>query len=164
MPQLDPTWFASQLFWLAVSFTVLYFILSRLILPPLQEVIARREQTQGQDIETAQALKFQADHAKQEYEATMAASREKAQGLLAEAVATQKAKAEAAGREMDAQIAKKLDEASKKIAVKKQELTQSLVPTAVELAGMVVEKLTQQKPAQARIEALVAGLSKQHKG
>ena len=50
MPQLDPTWFASQLFWLAITFVTLYVVLSRFVLPPLLEIIARRAQTAQDDM------------------------------------------------------------------------------------------------------------------
>ena len=164
MPQLDPTWFASQLFWLAITFVTLYVLLSRFILPPLQDVIARRAQTQSGDVETAQSLKSEAEAARQEYERTMAQAREKAQALLTDATLASKAKAEQASRDLDAQVARKLAEATQRITAKKQELMNALTPTAVELAGMVVERLTENKVAQERLTTAVSDVSKQRKG
>ena len=63
MPQLDPTWFASQLFWLAVTFVMIYVILAKMALPPLMEIIERRKQTVEGDISQAQTLKSQAEQA-----------------------------------------------------------------------------------------------------
>lgn len=164
MPQLDPTWFASQLFWLAVTFVTLYVLLARFILPPLQDIIARRAQVQSGDIEAAQNFKQEAEEARLEYERTMAQAREKAQTLLTEAALASKAKAEQASRDLDAQVARKLAEATQRITAKKQELMNALTPTAAELAGMIIERLTQTKVAQDRLSLVVGEIAKQRKG
>lgn len=160
MPQLDPTWFASQLFWLAVTFTVLYFVLSKLVLPPLQDVMARRQSTVAGDIAQAQSLKTQADQAKVEYERTLAEARSRAQATVASTLAEHKAKAEADSRNMDRQIEQRLTDASRKIAQQKQELLDALTPTAAELTSLIVEKLTQQKPSGDQVSRTLNELSK----
>ena len=43
-PPFDPTYFASQLFWLAISFIVLYVLLSRFVLPRIGGAIEERPQ------------------------------------------------------------------------------------------------------------------------
>ena len=42
MPQFNPAWFASQVFWLAIVFIALYYVLSRVLLPRLAETIDQR--------------------------------------------------------------------------------------------------------------------------
>ena len=143
MPQLDPTWFASQLFWLAITFITLYILMARFVLPPLQEVIARRLQTKEQDVAAAEAMKLEAQAAKADYERALSESRQKAQGLIAEVALASKAKAEQASRDLDAQVAKKLADATQKIAAKKQELIQALSPATGELASLIADRLTQ---------------------
>ena len=48
-PAFDPTWFASQLFWLAIFFTGLYFALSRFILPKLSDTLEKRSELIGRE-------------------------------------------------------------------------------------------------------------------
>jgi F-type H+-transporting ATPase subunit b len=91
MPQLDPTWFASQIFWLVVSFVTLYVVLSRFVLPPLVDVVARRKQTMEGDINQAQRLKSDAEIAKTDYERMAAEARNTAQQQITEALAANKA-------------------------------------------------------------------------
>ena len=43
MPQLEITTFPSQIFWLVVSFLMLYLIMSRIIIPRISFVIKKRE-------------------------------------------------------------------------------------------------------------------------
>ena len=78
MPQLDPTWFASQVFWLVLTFAALYFVVSRMALPQLQDIVARRKQTVASDLERAQNLQAQAEKARQDYERTLADARSRA--------------------------------------------------------------------------------------
>lgn len=42
MPQLDVSTFASQIFWLVFGFFVFYIVCTKLILPPLEEVLCDR--------------------------------------------------------------------------------------------------------------------------
>ncbi len=155
MPQLDPTWFVSQLFWLLVAFVALYVMLSRFALPPLMEIMARRQQTVTSDLDRAQQMTGAADRARQDYERALAEARSGAQKFLNDAAAMHKTKAEEAGKAMDNQVTGILSEAEKKIAAKKAALVKELTPASVELAGMIVEKLTKQPLANDRIQSIV---------
>ncbi len=152
MPQLDPTWFASQLFWLAVCFTTLYLLLSRVILPPLQGVIASRKGAIESDLVVAQDLKSQAELAKQSYESTLVKSREAAQSIIGEADSAAKKRAEEAKRSLETQISIQLANATAAIDAKKQELLKELLPSSVELSSLIVEKLTEQKPTAEQLK------------
>lgn len=160
MPQLDPTWFASQLFWLAITFVGLYFVLSRLVLPPLQDIIARRQQAVAGDIEQAQNLKAQAEAARLEYERMMLEARERAQAVITDAVAQGKAAAEQASRNLERDIEKKLSEATQKIEATKQQLIDGLSASTAELTEMIVTKLTQTEPNKDKVKAVLGALSK----
>ncbi len=164
MPQLDPTWFVSQLFWLLAAFVTLYVVLSRVALPPLLEMLERRRQTVESDVQTAQSCKTQAEQAKEQYERALADARSRAQQVQADAMAEYKTQSEKLSRDMDAQTAAKLQEAGKRIRAKKQELLDSLTPTSAELAAMIVEKLTKQTPSSERLKAIVSDLAKTRNG
>lgn len=158
MPQLDPTWFASQIFWLAICFVSLYFMLSRLVLPPLLDIMAKRTQTLASDVESAQRFKTEAEQARQDYEKALAEARNNAQELMNKAVADQKAKAEVKGKELEKQIEQKLASASSQIAAKKASMMSELAPTAIELTSMIVEKLTQSKPSAEQVNKVLTEL------
>jgi len=57
MPQLDPTYWASQAFWLILLFTFLYLALSRTFIPKIKECIDDRENKIKDDLDEAQKLK-----------------------------------------------------------------------------------------------------------
>lgn len=147
MPQLDPTWFASQIFWLAITFLTLFFILSRIILPPLMGIMTQRRETVEGDLMTAQTMKAQAEEAKELYERTLAEARARSQQLLNDAMQEQKARGEQASKELETQVSKKLSDAEARIQAKKNELMAALTPAASELAQLIVTKLVENAPA-----------------
>ena len=57
MPQLDPTYWASQAFWLILIFTLLYLALSNLFIPKIKDNIDNRENKIKDDLDEAQKLK-----------------------------------------------------------------------------------------------------------
>lgn len=152
MPQLDPTWFASQLFWLFVCFTTLYLVLSRVILPPLQQVLSTRKETIENDLNVAQELKAQAEQAKQSYESTLVKSRAEAQKILSDAEDVSKSRSDEAKKALETQISIQLANATAAINAKKQELLKELMPSGAELSKLIVEKLTDQVPSPEQIK------------
>ena len=61
MPQLDFTTFIPQLFWLFISLSVLYLMLSRIALPRISDVIEERKDTITDDLDEAKALSLEAE-------------------------------------------------------------------------------------------------------
>jgi F-type H+-transporting ATPase subunit b len=121
-------------------------LLSRLVLPPLQGVIASRKNTIDGDINMAQELKSSAQQAKISYEATLVQSRDSARALIAESEVASKTRSEEAIKSLDAQVAVQSANASAAISVKKQEFLNELMPATIEFSAMIVEKLTKHSP------------------
>jgi F-type H+-transporting ATPase subunit b len=144
VPQLDPTWFASQLFWLVICFTVLYLLLSRLVLPPLMGVISSRQGAIDADLVAAQEFKTQAEAAKQGYEKTLAEARLSAQSLMIEAETTSKEQFQQAVKALDVQVTTQLTNASKNLSAKKQEMLAAIAPQISDFSSLIVEKITLQ--------------------
>ena len=61
MPQLDFTTFIPQLFWLFLCLTVLYFVLSKIALPRISDVIEERNDTITDDLDEAKSLSLEAE-------------------------------------------------------------------------------------------------------
>lgn len=83
LPQLDVETFPSQLFWLALSVLVLYFLLSRLVLPRISEILTTREQTIAGELDRAQAFHDRAQKLREEAEQQRAQTRAEAQKIAA---------------------------------------------------------------------------------
>lgn len=116
MPQLDPATFLPQLFWLAVSFGVLYLILSRVALPRVGEILqARRERIEA-DLSRAEALREEAEAVLAEHERAMVAARAEARTILAAAAAKAASEVELMYSALDARLEAEAEQAGKRIA------------------------------------------------
>jgi F-type H+-transporting ATPase subunit b len=60
LPQFDPTWFPSQLFWLVVTFVVLYTVMTTTVLPALTKTVEGRRTKIETDLKAAETLSAQA--------------------------------------------------------------------------------------------------------
>jgi len=161
MPQLDPTSFPSQLFWLMVSFVALYVLLARFLLPTVQSVIAQRAQTIEGDVEKAESLKSDAARASEQYEESLEQARAKAQAMFLAAQAEISARSAKHQAELDATLEKKLAEADASIKGAKQAVAGKLAPVAGELASLIVELLVHKKPSPQDIGAVISDLAKE---
>src|ERR1700722_3670026 len=73
--------YLSQLIWLAVTFVLLYALMSRIALPRIGSIIAARSKRIADDIAAAQAFKQRSDAAHAAYEKALADARTRAQSI-----------------------------------------------------------------------------------
>src|SRR5262245_59976427 len=83
-PPFDPATFASQLFWLALTFIVLYLLMSRVALPRIGSILKQRRNKIEGDLGEAQRLKGESDVAIAAHEKALADARGRAQALANE--------------------------------------------------------------------------------
>ena len=67
MPQLNPEFFVSQLFWLVVTFSFLLVFLWRISLPRIGSVLEKREKKINDDIATTKELHKEAESILKKY-------------------------------------------------------------------------------------------------
>lgn len=142
MPQLDPTWFASQLFWLLVSFVLLYLLISRVMLPPMLSMMSARKETIDGDINDSHLLTQEAEKAKEIYELALAEARMNSRKLIDDAMADHQAKADQSYADLQDKISVKLSEAEKMIAQKREAMLSELSASNVQMAELITKKLT----------------------
>lgn len=155
MPQLDATTFPAQLFWLAVTFIVLYGLMRWLALPRVEQVITSRRTHLDGDLTRAADLKAEAEAALATYQKTLAEARAAAQATLRET--TEKLAAEAAERQrqLAATLAEQIEAAERRIAATKGEALAQVRGIATEVGGAVVQKLTGAPADAAKLAAAV---------
>lgn len=141
LPQLDPSTYPQQLVWLAISFGVLYWLLSRRLLPRVSEVLEERQQRISADLDRAQALRDESQAAMATYERTMAEAREGAQRVLADAQAENARVAAEQQAAFLAQSAQRVKAAEERIAAAKAEAMARVRDVAAEIAVEAVAKV-----------------------
>ena len=82
LPQLDPAWFASQIFWLLITFSIMYGIFSKKILPELSTTLENRREHIQNDLDTAEDLKEKAEAAHQRYEELMGGAYQESRDIV----------------------------------------------------------------------------------
>ena len=141
-PPFDTASFPSQLFWLAVTFAVLFTVLWKVSGPRIRDAIALRRGAINGAIAAANKAREEADAAAAAYDQALVSARRKAQALAEET--RQKINAEVAGEKAraEAQAATVLAEADARIAATRATARTHVAGTAREAAIAIVARLT----------------------
>ncbi len=115
LPQLNTDDFAPQLVWLALTFGVLYWIMSRVALPRIAQVIEKRRDQIAKDIDAAKDFKHQSLAAESAYKADLAQAKAKAHAIAQETRDELNAKTDAKRAEVDARISAQLVDSENRI-------------------------------------------------
>ncbi len=160
MPQLDFSTFPNQMFWLMVTLVVIYFILSRVVLPRVDSVLSERQGTITNDISAAEELKLKAQEAEEAYSKALADARTEAQKIAAEAKAEIQSDLDIAISKADAEIAARSAEAEKAIA----EIRKGAVASVKEVAGDTAKEIVALMGVKADAKTITAAVSTRMKG
>ena len=157
MPQLDPAGFLPQLFWLAVTFLVLYLLMKRFAVPQVGRAIDARRQLLDSDLGRAGALKAEAETLLAGYERALATARADAQARLRETAERMAAEAAERQRGLAATLAEQVAVAERRIAAARDDALGDIRGIAVDVGRNVVEKLTGSAPNAGEMAAAVEG-------
>ncbi len=161
MPQLDFTTFPNQIFWLVVTFTILYFIIARIFLPRIGGVLEDRHNAIASDIDQAAELKQKAEEAEAAYNTALAEARAEAHRIAEEAKDAIKKDVEAAIAKAEAEIAAKSAESEGRIKEIRVNALKSIEEVANDVAADVVSTIM---PSVSDADALKAAIAARLKG
>jgi len=140
MPQLNFNDFAPQLVWLAISFTLLYFLMSRVALPGIGAVLDERKGRVASDLSEAARLRDATETAMAGYEQALASAKARAQGIARtsrEEMAADIAKRRA---EVDTQINARMADAEQRITTLKDAAVGHIAEIAADTADALVAR------------------------
>ena len=156
MPQLDISTWPPQLFWLAVTFFALYFVISRVAIPRTGGVLALRKSTIDGDLAKAKNLKDETENAVRSYESALADAKSKAQAIAIENRNKLNVEIEAERAKLDAALGAKIATAEKKVAASRDKALEDISAMAADIARDIVEQLTGSKITKAVATAAVS--------
>ena len=81
MPQFDATFFQSQVFWTIASFTLLFVLLNKWVLPLITQILDKRRQFIAQQLLDAEQIRAEAESVRAAYEKEMSGLAERAATL-----------------------------------------------------------------------------------
>lgn len=141
-PPLDPANITPLLFWFALSFAALYFMMSRFALPRIRDVIEERADRIKRDLDAAERLKGETEKALAAYEKALADARANASGIARQTRDKLAAETDAEKNKVDGSLSAKLADAEKSIAATKTKALASVSEIAADTAGEIVRRLS----------------------
>jgi F-type H+-transporting ATPase subunit b len=158
LPQFDPQWWPSQIFWLAVCFFFLYAVLSAFVLPAIGGTLETRRQKVEGDLANAEQLKNQAEAARKSYETGLDNARAEAVAIIATAHQSIKTKAESQATAFRDSMELQMDALSKRLDKAKAGAMNDMNSIAADIAREAALKIVgisfDAKKAQTVVEAL----------
>ncbi len=155
-PPFDATTFASQLLWLAITFGVLYYLMTKMVVPRIAGIIEDRRDRIASDLDNADRLKSESEDAMAGYEQALATARAKAFTIAEAARDEARSAAEAQRHAVEAELAKKLAGAEARIAEIKSSALAEVGAIAGEATAALVKTLIDADIAQGDVGTAVA--------
>ena len=143
MPQIDQIGeiFASQLFWLTITFAALFLVVGLGMVPKIQGTVEARDAAIAADLATAASARETADRLEAEHRAALDKSRAEAARVAAEAKAAAAQATEARVKTADAEAAIRIEQASQRIAEARVSAQSEIESVAAEAAAAMVGRV-----------------------
>ena len=160
MPQLDPEFWISQIFWLTITFGILFLTLSKLILPKISANIESRKLQISDNIEAADRQRKESEIKLKEYDEIISKSKIEAKNLFNQA-RDKALKDISIKREfLDQQINDEIIKAEKEIEQLKKDAPAKIHKIAIETSSELIQKLIGTEINNSSISAIVDDFSK----
>lgn len=158
-PPFNPATFPSQLLWLAITFTALYFMMSRVAIPRIGGILeSRRARIEG-DLKEADRLRIESERAAAAYEAALAEARKNAHVIAEETRQGIRTDIEGKRAKVEADLSAKVATAEAGIAQSKAAALTNVDQIAADTAATLVRQLAGQV-SEAEARDAVAAVAK----
>jgi F-type H+-transporting ATPase subunit b len=155
LPQLDATHYPSQLLWLAISFGLLYWLLSRVLLPKVEDTLKRRRHQIEADLAGARQLQKRSEEVAAAYEAALAEARTQASGIAGDMRVKLNAEVDAERSRVDDEIGAKIAAAESEIADTRKKAMGEVEGITTTVVGDIVNRLIGRTPGPAEVKAAI---------
>ena len=162
MPQLNPEFWVSQIFWLIITFGILYVVLSKLILPKIRSNLELRKSQISDNIEAAEKQREDSESKIKEYNEIISKSKTEGKNIFNQA--REKAlkdiniKKDLLEKQIDDEI-KKVEEEINKLRL---EAPTKINKIAIETSSELIKKLIGAEINNSSISAIVDDLSRKN--
>lgn len=141
LPQFDPQWFPSQIFWLFITFVIMYAVFSGKILPDISGILEKRRGHVEGDLETADRIRKEADKVQATYESNLTHARNESKRLANDVHATMKGRAEAQIASLRDKAEKDMGNLEVRLQAAKKEAMSEMATIAAEVASEAAAKI-----------------------
>ena len=162
MPQLNPEFWVSQIFWLILTFGILYIVLSKLILPKISANLELRKSQIQENIEAAEKQRESSDAKLKEYDNIILKSKVEAKNIFKDAREKVIKDINSKKKTLDKQIDAEIKKAEQEIEVLRKNAPEKISKIAIETSAQLVKKLIGAEINNSSISAIVNDLSKKN--
>ena len=163
MPQLNPQFWVSQIFWLIITFGILYVVLSKFILPKISSNLELRKSQIQENIETAEKQREISEVKLKEYDEIILKSKLEAKNIFKNAREKVIKEINLKKETLDKQIDEEISNAEEEIKTLKKDATDKINKIAIETSSDLLKKLIGTEINNSSISAIVDDLSKKNK-
>ena len=162
MPQLNPEFWISQIFWLSLTFGILYAVLSKLILPKISANLELRKSQIQENIEAAEKHRASSESKLKEYENIIQKSKLDGKNIFKEARDRLFKDINSKKEILDEQIDDEIKKVEQEIEALKKSAPEKINKIAIETSSELVKKLIGAEVNNSSISAIVHDLSKKN--
>ena len=160
MPQLNPEFWISQIFWLTLTFGILYIVLSKLILPKISNNLESRKSQILENVEAAEKQRQNSEEKLKEYEKIVLKSKMEAKSIFNQARDKALKDISAKKEVLDKQIDDEVGKAEQEIKVLQSGAAEKINKIAIETSSELIQKLIGAEVNNSSISAIVDDLSR----
>ena len=140
MPQFDIETFSSQIFWLLICFVLFYYIMSKVILPKINQSLSSRRDKIMHDIDSAQTYKEETEKIIEEYQNTLKDRHDKRNDIIKSALRKAEIDYNNKISEVNKNINKRFQEAEQRIKKSKTKVLDNINKEVLSLSNKLVSK------------------------
>ena len=145
LPQMDISSYPSQIFWLIITFGVLYIFMWKIAIPRLRTTVEERKDKISTDLSDAEQLKIEAQSIIEEYEVEISNSNNEASLIFNNAKSEIDKKIDVSKKETEEKIKKSIEEAQNLIEKKEKEAVDDIKAKTIETTQSIIQKFIDKK-------------------
>ena len=162
MPQLNTEFWISQIFWLIITFGVLYVVLSKLLLPKISSNLESRKSQIQDNIEAAEKQRESSEAKIKEFDEILLKSKLEAKNIYKEAREKTLKEINTKKEKLENQINEEIKKAEIEINLLRKNAHKKINKIAIETTAELLKKLIGAEVNNSSISAIVEDLSKRN--
>ncbi len=160
MPQLNPEFWAAQIFWLILIFSSLYVIIWKLFLPKITNSIENRKLKIVNDLNETQKLKESAEKKLKEYNKIIENSKKEAKRIIEDGKKKLNKEIESKKQKFNEEIEKELTNVEKEIKNLKKSSMLVINKIAADISSEIIKQTVGTEINKSKLSAVVQDISK----
>ena len=164
MPQFNAKSFPSQLFWLVITFSALYIVVTWVLLPRIRENIRLRKNKVSNNLERSEAIKNDIEKMIKEYDLKINEAKENVSSMIKKSVLKSADEFNNQVNIVKKQIEIKQKEAESNLSKYKNKIEENTIDASASVAVQLINKIISKKITTEDIKPLFKNINHSDKG